>query len=106
MTFERGMAKPAGSGRKLGQVNPHTHRFRVAMSKLLEMNEKNFTRWLSEIADGCPEKDLKPDPKGALDIVAKLAEYAAPKLARTEVVGDGGGPVGLVVSATREDQNL
>lgn len=36
---------------------------------------------------------VEPDPDKALQRIAGLAEYAAPKLARTEVVGDGGGAV-------------
>lgn len=34
-----------------------------------------------------------PEPDKALQRICGLAEYAAPKLTRTEVVGDGGGPV-------------
>ena len=50
----------------------------------------------SQVAVG--DDDNKPDPKGALDMLAKLAEFAAPKLARTEVVGDEKAPQRLVVS--------
>ena len=45
--------------------------------------EKNVAMWLGQVAG--------EDPAKALDLIAKLAEFAAPKLARTEVVGDGGG---------------
>lgn len=34
-----------------------------------------------------------PEPDKALQRICGLAEYAAPKLTRTEVVGDAGGPV-------------
>ena len=36
--------------------------------------------------------------------MSKLAEYAAPKLARTEHVGEGGGPVRII--ATQQDEKL
>jgi hypothetical protein len=44
-----------------------------------------------------PEYDIKPDPAKALDNLAKLAEFAAPKLARTEHVGDKNNPVQTIV---------
>jgi hypothetical protein len=46
-----------------------------------------------QVAEGQPEYEIKPAPDKALDLLAKLAEYAAPKLNRTEHVGDGGGPI-------------
>lgn len=106
MPFKKGMQKVPGSGKVAGTPTPQIHRFRVAVAKLLESNENNFMRWLTEIAEGNEAKGLKPDPKGAMDVIAKMAEYAAPKLARTEVVGEGGGPVGLTLMVSKEDQNL
>lgn len=38
---------------------------------------------------------VSPEPDKALQRICGLAEYAAPKLTRTEVVGDGGGPVAV-----------
>jgi hypothetical protein len=42
-----------------------------------------------------------PDPAGAARTVAMLAEYAAPKLNRSEIAGDGGGPLTVII---REEQ--
>jgi hypothetical protein len=45
------------------------------------------------VAEGDGTDDNPPDPGKALDLVAKLAEFAAPKLGRVEHAGDGGGPL-------------
>lgn len=67
--------------------------FRLVVKQLLERNAKHIDRWFREVADGCSKKGLPPDPAKALDLMTKLAEFAAPKLQRTEVVGDhGNGP--------------
>jgi hypothetical protein len=50
-----------------------------------------------------PEYDIKPDPAKALDNLAKLAEFAAPKLARTEHVGDNGGALTVVIKRFSDD---
>lgn len=81
-----------GPGRKKGIPNKATTEFRQTVRKLLDDNEGNFQRWLTLVAEG-DGADVKPNPGKALDIITGLAEYAAPKLARTEHVGDGGGPI-------------
>jgi hypothetical protein len=85
-----------GSGRPKGVPNKATKQFRETIQQLLDNNSENVEKWLTEVATGT--EDTKPDPKGALDMLAKLAEFAAPKLARTEVVGDVEAPVQLKVS--------
>lgn len=87
-----------GRGRPPGAVNKATRQFRDTVNALLEGNADNVSEWLQTVAYGDGDQ-LKPDPKGALDILAKLAEFATPKLARQEHVGDGGGP--LVVEIVR-----
>lgn len=82
-----------GRGRPPGSVNKATKTFRETVSRLLEDNAENVSKWLYEVAEGNPEKELKADPKGALTLLAQMAEYATPKLNRTEITGDGGGPV-------------
>ena len=82
-----------GRGRPKGAVNKATRHFRDTVNALLENNADNVEKWLKEVAEGNITRDVKPDPKGALDLMAKLAEYAAPKLARTEVIGDPDAPV-------------
>lgn len=78
-------------GRVAGTPNKVTKDFRDTVTRVLELNADNVGLWLQQVADGAG--DAKPDPGKALDLLAKLAEYAAPKLARTEHTGEGGGPV-------------
>ena len=82
-----------GRGRPPGSVNKATKTFRETVSRLLEDNAENVSKWLIEVAEGSVEKELRADPKGALTLLAQMAEYATPKLNRTEMTGEGGGPV-------------
>jgi hypothetical protein len=86
----------AGSGRKKGTPNKVTQEFRDTVRQLLDDNSQNIGRWLTLVAEGDGTENGRPDPARALDIVSKLAEYAAPKLGRTEHVGDGGGAIQTV----------
>jgi hypothetical protein len=95
-----------GRGRPPGSVNKATKTFRETVSRLLEDNAENVSKWLAEVAEGSVEKELKADPKAALTLLAQMAEYATPKLNRTEVTGDGGGPVevsGISIKLVRPD---
>lgn len=92
--FKKGQKK--GPGRPPGTPNKATVEFKATVQALLEDNRSNVAKWLKLVAEGDPVKDLKPDPGKALDLMAKLAEFAAPKLARTEVVGDAENPVQTV----------
>ena len=83
----------AGPGRPKGIPNRATTEFRDTVRKLLEDNRDNVGIWLQQVADGT---DGKPDPGRALDLLAKLAEYAAPKLGRVEHTGEDGGPIKTV----------
>lgn len=89
------MAKAKGSakvgGRVAGTPNKATVEFRETVTKLLSDNGPNVALWLAQVAEGHGQE--KADPGRALDLLAKLAEYAAPKLNRTEHTGAGGGPV-------------
>lgn len=99
-------AKPGErrGGRAKGTPNKATADFRETVRKLLEDNATNVGEWLAQVAGGIPALDqdgtpihgkwvVEPSPDAALMRLSQLAEYAAPKLSRTEVVGDGGGPV-------------
>jgi hypothetical protein len=87
------MARPTGlpktGGRKAGTPNKATIEFRQTVQALLDDNRDNVKVWLAQVAEGHGE--TKPDPAKALDLLAKLAEYAAPKLNRTEHTGPNGG---------------
>lgn len=83
-------------GRVKGTPNHATLEFKTAVTQLLDRNRDNLARWLALVADG-DGADMKPDPAKALDLVSRLAEYAYPKLARSEQTGPDGGPQELVV---------
>ena len=89
-TAKRGPGRPPGSPNK---VNAE---FRDTVRRLLEDNANNVGRWLKLVAEGDGTDSGKPDPAKALDLMAKLAEFAAPKLGRVEVVGDPDAPVQTV----------
>lgn len=91
-----GLGNPKTGGRKPGVANKATREFRDLVRKLIDDNADNFGRWLATVAEGDGTENGKPDPAKALDIIAKLAEFAAPKLARTEVVGDPDAPMQTV----------
>lgn len=84
-----------GRGRPPGSVNKATKTFRETVSALLEGNAENVQKWLETVAYGDGDQ-VKPDPKGALTLLAQLAEYATPKLARTEHIGDAENPLNVM----------
>jgi len=96
-----------GSGRKPGKPNKATQEFRVTIQKLLDANQDNIAKWVAEVAQGSPAKyDRKgnlvmpgrpADPAAALARLGALADYAAPKLSRQEQVGEGGGPLTVII---------
>lgn len=90
----KGLPKSGGGSRK-GIPNKVTTEFRETVRKLLEDNSANFGRWLTLVAegDGTDSPTGRPNPAKALDIITGLAEFAAPKLQRTEHTGENGGPV-------------
>lgn len=97
-------------GKPKGALNKTTREFRETVTKLLSDNAENVATWLAQVANGIdpdPEtgfKGVPAAPEKALDLLAKLAEFAAPKLGRIEHTGEGGGPV--VVAATSLDERL
>lgn len=88
-----GQKRPKTGGRTKGTPNKVTQEFRETVQKLLDANAENVGRWLTLVAEGDGTDTGKPDPGKALDLLAKLAEFAAPKLARTEHTGEGGGAI-------------
>lgn len=81
-------------GRAPGTPNKATAEFRNTITALLEKNAANVDLWLQQVAEG--QGDVKPDPGKALDLLAKLAEFGAPKLSRAELVGDEESPLQMV----------
>lgn len=67
---------------------------------MLRENSENVSVWLTTVANGDPENNVKPDPGRALDLMSRLAEYATPKLARTEVSGDPDNPIATSLTVT------
>lgn len=84
--------KREGAGRIKGTPNKVNLEFRETIRMLLEDNSDNVSQWLAEVAASNPGK--------ALDLLTKLAEFAAPKLTRTEVVGDKENPLEMGISIT------
>lgn len=81
MAFKKGQSGNLG-GKPPGTPNKLTREFRDTVRKVLEDNSENVGVWLTAVAVG--DEKTKGDPGRALDLMAKLAEYAAPKLSRTE----------------------
>lgn len=92
------------AGKPKGAIAKVNREFRETVRMLLETNADNVAYWLKGVAEGDIASGGKrePDPGKALDLLAKLAEFAAPKLGRVEHVGDGGGPVRVLASSTDE----
>jgi hypothetical protein len=91
-------------GRASGTPNKVTKEFRQVVIALLEKNADNVAIWLEKVAEG--HGDEKADPYKALDMIGKLAEYAFPKLARTESEVKHSGDVTITaVSRTIIDPN-
>lgn len=89
MPFQPGKSgNPAG--RPVGSQNRATVEFRQTVQALIEDNRENVSTWLKTVAE--------EDPGRALSLLKDLAEYAYPKLARTEHVGDGGAPIEVVIN--------
>lgn len=96
--FKRGQSGNP-RGRQKGKKNKVTQEFRETVRLLLEENSKNVGRWLAQVAEG--HGDVEADPAKALDLLSRLAEYASPKLGRTELTGKDGAdlpiPTGWVI---------
>ena len=90
-------------GRVAGTPNKVTQEAREAVKALLDANLPFLQTWLQNTAEGILDDKtgkylVLPNPGKACDIVQNMVEYAVPKLARTEVVGDEKQPQRLVVS--------
>jgi hypothetical protein len=106
-TFRKGEKRP-----NQGKHGPPkaTLDARRAIAAFVDDNAHRLTEWLDQVAQGVVDHSdeskmlVKPDPAKAFDMFQSVIEYHIPKLARTEHVGDGGGPVRII--ATSDDQAI
>lgn len=69
-------------GRARGTPNKATRELRESICQLLDANADKMAVWLDAVAQGDPEQGRPADPARALELLAQLAEFAVPKLAR------------------------
>lgn len=86
-----GRTSTSGQGRPKGTPNKATSDARKAIALFVEENAHRLTGWLDDVAKGAA--DGKPNPAKAFELFQSVVEYHIPKLARSEVVGENGGPV-------------
>ncbi len=60
--FGRPKGTPKTGGRSAGTPNKATREFRETINKLLEGNADNVAKWLTIVAEGDLEREIKPDP--------------------------------------------
>lgn len=75
-----------GGGSRKGVPNKATHNAREAIARLVNDNAARMQEWLDKIASS-------DGPKAAWDCMVDVIEYHIPKLARTELTGQNGGPL-------------
>lgn len=92
-------------GRQAGTPNKATKEAREAIASFVDGNAHRLSNWLDQVADGVlvtkKDKDgnekeeylIHPNPAKAFELFQSVVEYHIPKLARTEVTGNQGGPI-------------
>jgi hypothetical protein len=95
--FNTGQKSKRAKGRPKGAENKATTDFKAAVNNVLNYAAPKMVGWLESVALGDIEQGVKPAPEKALDLLAKLAEFAAPKLARTEIAGDKDAPLKTII---------
>ena len=87
-------------GRAPGTPNKATYEARLAIAQFVDGNAHRLANWLDQVAKGLPDHDIKPNPAKAFELFQSVVEYHIPKLARTELAGEGGGAVQHAVKVT------
>lgn len=88
----------AGKGRPKGSPNKATATAREAFAAFVEGNAAKVQSLWNSVA--------RDDPARALEILAKLAEFVLPKLARTEMSGPEGKPIQVQRQELTDEQLL
>jgi hypothetical protein len=81
------------AGRPKGAPNKINERIRETIHAALAETSPDVAGWLRTLG--------RDDPKGALQVYAALAEFALPKLSRTEATIEGRGEQRHVITFTR-----
>ena len=103
--------KRMGSGRPPGALNRATREARAAIAEFVDGNAHRLQEWLDRVANGVQREDeegnpmfddegnpmwiVPPNPEKAFNLFQSVVEYHVPKLARSELTGAGGGPIGI-----------
>lgn len=96
----------SAGGRPKGSPNRATAAVREAIAVFAEGNAHKLQEWLDDVAMGVGGN--KPDPAKAADLYLRAIEYHIPKLARTEVTGQDGGPVevsGITINLKKPNES-
>ncbi len=80
-------------GRRIGTPNKVTSNAKEAIARFVDGNADRLQGWLDEIAE-------TDGPKAAVTCFADFLEYHLPKQSRTEITGEGGGPIDITWKAT------
>ena len=94
--FEKGKSGNP-EGRKKGVETKATKEFKEAVNNLLTHAAPKMVEWLDRIAEA--------DPYKAMSIVDKMAEFANPKLSRSELTGKDGGAI-ETKNITKTDEQI
>jgi hypothetical protein len=98
-------------GRTKGVPNKVTSAARESFALMFDNLAPDVETWIRQTANGWDDevtmgrgesavtviKRVGKDPGKAADLALRLAEYHIPKLGRTEVTGEDGGPVEYVI---------
>ena len=94
-------------GRQKGTPNKISSQKKLAFLATFGRLEGDLERWIKETAegfqtvhfltDGTAIPYLEKNPGKAADILIRMAEFHFPRIARSEITGQDGGPVEFVI---------